>query len=273
MLSHRQPGAEADPTGMPMRVLITGGSHTGSLAAGLSILDAAGELPPGLSIDVVPLGAALTAAGRFFDVQGDRVVITHERYRERIPVLSRALTPYDAIGFSTPFHSRGMWIQPDWYDFGLPWLEPDRAPLSKGLVARCIRNHNRHLIDFMVALQSLGFPVFALEGPRPFRHNRELVRAGAETVRYLDRQYAAHTEAALAERGIPSVMMPSHTYDAEGFCEERFRHENPRDKHHGNAELGAVMMRAVFEFLRDGRAPGPDGPAARPGERLTEVRA
>lgn len=233
-----------------MKVLITGGSHTASLAAGLELLREAGQVPAGVDITFAPLGGALAEVGKFFEVRGDQIVITHDKYRRRLPRLSASETPFDAVGFSTPFHSRGVWMLPDWHGWGLPSLESSRIPVSRALVRRCVRDHNAHLIAFLVALKQVGFKAFAIEGPKPFRHNREVDIAGWQTVAHIDREYSLHTREALQGHDIPSLLMPTETCDADGFSLPEFRHDDPKDVHHGNAAIGAVMMAQVLTFLQ-----------------------
>lgn len=233
-----------------MKVLITGGSHTGSLARGLARMREAGSAPSDIDFTIVPLGGRLAGAGKFYELRGDQVRITKKNYRERISHLSCRETPFDAVGISSPFHSRGLWMRPDWRNFCLPPITTGKTPLSRALVQRCIREHNANVIGFLEALKSVGFATFAIEGPKPFRHNPEIRRAGAPLVRYIDSEYTRNTLEALRERGIPALLMPAHTYDAEGYCRPEYRHDNPDDRHHGNALLGEVMINEITRFVR-----------------------
>lgn len=246
-----------------MKVLITGGSHTGSLVEGQRRLEQAGEMPPGLTVDIVPLGGSLNGAGRFWVVEDHRVRITLDKYRRRVPLLGPRETPYDAIGFSSPYYSRTLWSKPDWRQFGLPSIDPARRPLSKSLLRRAIRHHQEHLIEFMADLQQVGFRVFAIDAPRPFRHNPAVARVGAAAVQAIDALYREQTRAALEGRGLPTIATPVATYDADGFTLPLYRHEQPDDHSHGNGEFGVLLMREVLAWLQQTASPS-SGPALQP---------
>lgn len=236
-----------------MKLLITGGSHVASLRDGWQLLREAGAAPSDVEVDFVPLGGRLAGSGRFFERRGDGIVVTNERFRLRIARFSRQDTPYDAIGLSTPFHSRGVWLATEWSTHALHPAPEGRQTVSRALLRRAVRDHNGQLVEFLALLREIGFDAFAIEGPKPFRHNPEIALAGHATVRAIDAEYHRTTLENLRERGIAAVCVPAQTCDADGCTLDAYRHERPNDTHHANAAHGALLMREVLAYAAGAR--------------------
>lgn len=235
----------------PVAVLITGGSHVAALHEGFKSLVEAGEIPQALDLDFQPLGGGLSISGNFFRAQSDHVEITNPKFRRRIRRIPPPGTAYDAVLLSTLLYSRPVWYKADWAVYGVPGLSNGRTLASNSMLRRVILDDTRYLLSFLKHLRSLGIPVCVVEGPRPFRHNIEVKRAGVEIVKYIDTQYRLLTSDLLARENIPVINVPDFVFDNDGFMLEEYRSDNPRDKTHGNARFGRLMMLKVVDYLRN----------------------
>ena len=231
-----------------MKILITGGSHVVALNQGFKHLAQSGEIPESLEIRVRHLGGGLSVAGEFFRPRADHIEITNEKFRKKFKRIPPRDVSYDMIALSTALYSRPLWNKTDWAVYGIPGLSDDKIPISNSLLKRAIHDDHRHIIAFLSHLRSLGIAVCVVEGPRPFLHNIEVRRAGADLVKQIDSLYRSLTLEALQREGIPVIPVPNAVFDEDGFMLDRYRHRNPKDKTHGNVEFGILMMRQVIQF-------------------------
>ena len=234
----------------PVTVLITGGSHVVALNQGFKSLTESCEVPSTMRFQVKPLGGGLSIAGNFFRCRTDHVEITNPKFRARIERIPPAESSYDAVVLSTVLYSRPLWYKEDWAAYGLPGMSKGRIPVSNSLLRRVILDDSKYLISFLKHLRNLGIAVCVVEGPRPFRHNIEVQRVGPDTVRHLDARYRSLTMEVLAREDIPVIPLPDSVFDEEGFMLEEYRHDNPKDKTHGNAAFGRLMMLEVVRYVQ-----------------------
>jgi hypothetical protein len=126
-----------------------------------------------------------------------------------------------------------------------------RILASDSMLRRVIVDDTKYLISFLKHLRALGIAVCVVEGPRPFRHNIEVKRAGVEIVKYIDALHRALTLELLAREDLPVIHIPDFVFDEDGFMLEEYRHDNPKDKTHGNAEFGRLMMLKIVRYMQD----------------------
>jgi len=242
-----------------MRVLITGGSHVGALRRAQK----AGAAPPpaGMSLHIRPLGSGITVARSFFALRDGRIEITNERFRENLPGIPLAGLDCDRVGFCTALYSRPIWLGRDWARFAPPGVDDGRTVISHALLRRLVLDDLRYVLAFLDALRSLGLRPFVVDGPRPFRHNPEVERAGERAVQIIDRTYRRIAARSLDELGVPVVAGPPDTYDEAGFTRPEFRRPSATDRTHANEAYGARMLGRIHAFLT-GEATAPLAEAA-----------
>jgi hypothetical protein len=234
-----------------VKVLITGGSHVVALNQGYKNLVQSEEIPPSIEIRIRPLGGGLSIAGEFFRAHRDHLEITHQKFRAKFKRIPPADASYDVVILSTTLYSRPVWNKSDWAIYGVPGMSKGRLFASNSMLDRAIENDNRHLIAFLKHLRGFGVTPCVIEGPRPFRHNIEVLRTGSGLVKHIDARYRALTLEKLASERIPVVLVPDVAYDSDGFMLEKYRHKNPTDKTHGNMDFGRMMMLEVIRHLQN----------------------
>lgn len=233
-----------------MKILITGGSHVVALNQGFKQLKQSGEIPSSLEFRLRPLGGGLSVARNFFRPCDDHVEITHQKFRAKFQRIPPPGVIYDVIALSTALYSRPVWNKTDWEVYGIPGFTKDRILISNSTLRRAIYDDTKYIIAFLVHLRTIGINVCIVEGPRPFRHNIEVKRTGIDLVKHIDALYRSLTLETLNREGIPVVSVPDSMFDEDGFMLEKYRHKNPKDKTHGNAEFGLLMMRQVINNMR-----------------------
>lgn len=233
-----------------MHILITGGSHVVALNQGLKSLAQSGEIPSSLEFRVRPLGGGLSFARNFFHPRDDHLEITYQKFRAKFTRIPPRGVTYDAIALSTALYSRPVWNKADWAVYGIPGFATDRILTSNSTVRRAIYDDNKHIIAFLRHLRTFGIKVCIVEGPRPFRHNIEVQRTGVDLVKHIDTLYRSLTLAILDREGIPVLPVPDTALDEDGFTLQKYRHRNPKDKTHGNADFGRLMVRQVVDFMQ-----------------------
>jgi hypothetical protein len=55
----------------------------------------------------------------------------------------------------------------------------------------------------------------------------------------------------LTKRSLPFIDIPEESLDPEGYMLPQYRHPDPADEHHANAEFGALMIRRIEDWLED----------------------
>jgi hypothetical protein len=239
------------PNDSPVSILITGGSHVAALNEGFKSLTGSEEIPKTLNFEIRPLGGGLSISGNFFRGRSDHVEITNPKFRKRIKRIPPSGASYDAVVLSTLLYSRPVWYKADWAVYGVPGMSKGRLLASNGMLRRVILDDTKYLISFLKHLRTLGIAVCVVEGPRPFRHNVEVKRAGVEIVKYIDTLHRSLTLELLAREEIPVVHVPDFVFDDDGFMLEDYRSDNPRDKTHGNAAFGRLMMLKIVQYVQE----------------------
>lgn len=238
------------PATAPFPVLIIGDSHTGALERGRALLAARGALPEGFDWRIEPLGTGARLNTEFWYRDGDTAVIADPQYRKRLPVLPPDDPRPAAIGLSMP-----LWpgrVMRDLIVPGLlPWdLGAPGRRLSSALLRRLVAADLRHILALAECLRGLGLTVFAVEAPGIFRDYRLLLHIAPAQAIALQAQVRALQAAALAAAGVEVVPLPPGSLDDEGFMRSAWRHEDPSDSHHANAEFGAARLLQIAAFLR-----------------------
>ena len=235
-------------------VLVTGDSHTAALQRGLDQMLASGWTP-GFELDVTGLGSGADLATEFFVDHGSHAEITHEAYRRRIQILPtpRAVARKSVHVWSGLFHFPKVWRAREWSKFRPASVPGREAPVSRAVVRDTLLHWFGQQLALMAVIRRTGVPVLALETPRPFRHHPSLRAVRPEVAIGLDRTCLEMMDAELRALGIPVLRIPPACLDQDGFMQERWRSENPKDPHHGNAEFGALMIRCLCEYLESRR--------------------
>lgn len=235
-----------------MKVFITGDSNVGTLRHGLGAsLQAAKKrgdtAPPDIEIAILGLANGSVLRSRFFEDCGDHARIINPR--PRTPRLPPEGTKYDWIGFSGPLRSTWFWSS-DWQDFRPALLKSHNGPvMSNSLLRQIIDDGLEHMLS-LIEIVRRTTPVFVTEAPWPFRHHPSVTSYGEDFVAYMHNLYRSHVMAVLAARNIPVVEIDSSWADAAGFMKPEHRGEDERDRQHGNAELGKLMLARIEDFLR-----------------------
>lgn len=237
------------------QVMVTGDSHTGALRRGLDLLREQGWSAPGIEIEVVGMGNGADFTSQFFVDRGRHAEIVHPDYRRRVPILPRprAVARRTVHAWTGLFHFPRVWRAAEWSRFRPATVPGREAPVSRALVRDTVLGWFGPQLALLEVLQRVPVPVLALETPRPFRHHPALRAVRPEVVAGLDRLCLATMAGELEARGIPVLRIPPECIDGEGFMHERWRHENPKDSHHGNAAFGAMMIQRICQYVGDPR--------------------
>ena len=230
-------------------VLITGGSHVVALNQGYNSLMRSAEVPRAMEFQITPLGGGLSISGNFFSRRADHVEITNPKFRARLKRIPPTDRSYDVVVLCTAVYSRPIWYKADWAVYGVPGISKERILASDSMLKRVILDDNKYLVSLLKHLRELGLAVCVVEGPRPFRHNIEIARAGAAVVTYIDALYRSLTLELLGREDIPVIRLPETVFDEHGFMRDEFRHDDPKDKTHGNAAFGRLMMLEIIRHV------------------------
>ena len=230
-----------------MKALITGDSHVGTLRRGQLL---AGEFADSAfnKINIRPLGGGHLLPTPFFADHGDHCEIVEASYRRQFKRFPPKSYEYDWIGFSGPLHTARVWRDQDWTRF-VPWNKSVRThSVSTALLRQVISDDVKYSLQFLDVIRRTT-RTFVIESPWPFMHHPAILRNGSELVRFLHEQYRCYVLNELENRGIPVVKIDTAWLGEDGYMQERFRHENPKDGHHGNAEFGRLMLGRIAAFL------------------------
>jgi hypothetical protein len=235
-----------------MKVLITGDSHLGALKGGLGLLKQNGEWPQQIDLNIRPLGIATFANTPFFIDKGSYAEIYHPEYRKnfkRFPPWH--LKNSDVIfGFSGPLHTARIRWQPDWSKFVPTQLVINEAPVSNALLEHLIYDDCRYLLAFIDIILRTNKRLFVIEAPRPFEHALNSKKTRPDVFIFIDNYYRDFMRRELMLRNVPVVSVSPDCYDSKiGFMFEHYRHPDPKDLYHANAQYGEIMMENVLKLL------------------------
>jgi len=242
-----------------MKVLIIGDSHTGALKRGLDKLTESADPSVGPSVGhdylIRPLGPGANMAFPFWRADADSIEITNEDYHRQMPCVPppRMRQP-DAIGLCMP-----MWWGRSVSNMGkarvaLAGLPSGRA-ISYAVFRQMVLADMAHVLGLAETLQARGFETFAVEPPSAFRDNRLAPWFGMDWLLGHIKAHRAIMTEAMAERGIPIIRRPDHVSDDEGFTLQQYRHPDPQDAHHANADFGIVMLHQIEGYLSHAEQP------------------
>lgn len=230
-----------------MKTLITGDSHVGPLGRGMLAVEESGS-EAFKDIRIRPLGSGHILSTPFFAERGDHCEIVETSYRRQFKYFPPKNFEYDWIGFSGPLHSARVWRDHAWKRF-LPWNKGiSRHAVSSALLRQVISDDVRYSLQFIDVI-SRTTRTFVIESPWPFRQHPAILRNGSDLVRFLHEQYRSYVLSELERRGIPVVNIDPAWVGEDGFMQDSFRNESPKDHHHGNAEFGQLMMGRIAAFL------------------------
>ena len=231
-------------------ILLTGDSHLGALKHAQDFQDdpRIGEL------EFLPLGQGYGSLINFFEVDkaAQTVAITHEEW-EKHSFSQQSLNKdgdFKLLVVSMPINSSRILRDCSWHRH-VPWSMKKgakEAPLSDALVQSIIQHDCAKSIEFMTALASVGIKVAVIEGPRFFDHARYLQRKRIDVCLEIERRYRSFARDKLNAVGIDVIAQPPETISQVGTTHPDFRHLNPKDRHHANAEYGRLACLAVLEY-------------------------
>jgi hypothetical protein len=234
-----------------MNVLITGDSHVSSLRRGQTALGRGKNHKNLYNLSIQPLACGEYLSVPFFVQDGDYAFMTNDVCRQRFKRMPPEGHNYDWIGISGPFHSsridRGV---RHWRMFS-PWqMSNGKMAVSTAMLRQGIESDVVNILDFIDVVRAT-VPVFVIESPWPFKHSPVVSKMGVELVHFLHQQYRGYVLGELGRRSIPVVDINPTWIDADGFMDQQFRHENPKDRHHGNAKFGQLMLERITSFLEE----------------------
>ncbi len=232
-------------------IIITGDSHLAALARGLRLCGQ--EIAPE-RVTFWPMGTGLAARTEFFEIDEDarKVTTTAPRWRNRS--FSRESVAVDGadpvIVVSLPLHTSGFLQRTGW-NTHVPWSmvrKPREFPLSDQAIEALITDESKYAVAFAAALKSIGLSVAVIEAPRFFRNAPYLRNRRLDVCCYIDRLCRERVSSALAEAGVPVIAQPARTVAADGTTDPAYKHEDPKDRHHGNAVYGQLAMAEIAAF-------------------------
>jgi len=232
-----------------MKVLITGDSHAGTLMCALrSLTPAQMQAASPVQIEIKPLGGGHLLPTAFFNDQGDHAELVEPSYRLQFQRLPSEHSDLSAIGFSGPLHTTRVWRE-DW-SVAKPWqLGGDGQAVSSALLRQIIDDDLAQTLAFIAVLRRTH-EVFVVEPPWPFRHHYAVGKNGVATVRQIHQTYRACAIERLSAMDVGLVEIDTAWTDADGLMLPKFRHEDPKDQHHGNLAFGRLMLERVMAFLQ-----------------------
>jgi hypothetical protein len=229
-----------------MRILITGDSHTGALKRGLVALDADQQLDPAISINVRALGGGHLLPTPFFADAGDHAQIIDPTYQKMLARLPPTQPKYDAIALSMPLWPMRMVYRFNSGKLALPnSVSTGRRPISYAAFRVLVLDEMQYVLELIDLLQRNGIAVAAVSPPHLFRDHNTLKSQPVPDLVHLWQSYLDVMRDTLAARNVTVIEIPDACKDTEGLMLTDYRHDDPEDMHHGNAKLGALMIKAV----------------------------
>lgn len=234
-----------------MRCLLFGDSHLGALRLGNNELEIEKQIPEAIDLAIRPLGGGHLIPTPFLKDKGDYAEICNPQYKKRykrFPLESQDKIIY---GIVSPLHSARLYRHDDFSKYSPYKTLMDEAPISNALLKQAVIFDIRYLLQLIDILQRTQQEVFAIEAPKPFRHNPCLAKIRPEVVGYVDKFFREYVVSELKKRSVPIVFLDENWYDSEGFMLDEFRHENSTDAHHGSTRYGKLMMQRIYAFLQN----------------------
>jgi len=235
-----------------MKIFITGDSHTGSLNLGLKLLKDQGHLKQVDAIRIKPLGGGHLLPTKFFEDAGDHVRIVDPTYSAQIQRIPPMPAGFEAIGLSMPLFPMRVVHKMVWSDkSSLARKMPGRAPISWAVFRQLVLADQVYVLGFASVLRRLGYSVLSISGPGLFRDNQVLNYVEPDAILTIFQGYRTIMKEELTKRSLPFIDIPEECLDPEGYMLPQFRHPDPADAHHANADFGALMIRRIETWLED----------------------
>ncbi|MFC4213880.1 hypothetical protein ACFP4H_12125 [Pseudophaeobacter arcticus] len=239
-----------------MKILVTGDSHIGALNRGLQQLLAARKTDRSVDISILPLGGGHLLPTPFFRDAGDHAEMVAPDYQRHMSRLPPASPKFDAVVLSMPLWPMRVQHQITWGKFALAEHLEGRKTISHLVFKTLVLQDQKYVLELIDLLGRIGIPVAAVSPPRMFRDHSTLKFLPATQARTCFDTYLEIMKAELKARSVPVIDLPRDCCDAEGFMLQKFRHEDPEDEHHANAEFGALMVSAVERWAVSDLAAG-----------------
>lgn len=236
-----------------MKLIICGDSHTEALIEGFGLL---ATDRPQLRNDVAmkSLGRGRYLAQPFAaEASGGAVAFTYDEYAESYTSFGAGpLRKQDGLmhGFCMAFHSAPLFRNPMWRGYA-PWriCGDGETPVSDAVLDAMSDHVWRDIRFFFELLLKQNIPFFVIAAPPPRRSHSCIIEDGISPriVHEVDRHYRASVKRWLDARGIPAMLPPADTVDADGFLLPDYEpRELAHDFHHANARYGAKFMREIL---------------------------
>ena len=231
-----------------MKILITGDSHTGAIARGLQMLEKEGSSSYGDIVMVKPLGGGHLLPTPFFRDVGSHAEIVDPIYKKHFSQLPPLSLSVDAIGLSMPLWPMRVIHKIVWGHSSLAESLNGRTPISHAVFRQMVLSDQAYVLRLAELLKRLNIPVAAVSGPGLFADHATLRHLNPVHVLGIFNEYREIMLSELRSREISVIDVPSECLGDDGFMRAEFRHEDPEDEHHANADFGAKIIQKIVEW-------------------------
>ena len=228
-----------------MRILITGDSHCGALYRGLVQLQNNKKTSPSVEIVVRPIGGGHLLPTPFFRDAGDHADMTAPLYRRNLSRLPPVAPDFDAVVLSMPLWPMRLLHQMTWGGFSLGEYLANRKTVSHQTFRLMVLEDQKYILKLIELLSRNGIRLAAVSPPRLFRDHPTLKHLPARQAQACFNAYLDTIKAELSARNVAVIELPDRVSDEEGFMLQKYRHEDPEDGHHANADFGALMIAEI----------------------------
>lgn len=238
-------------------ILITGDSHVAAVYLGFSE-DARRE--DHRNIVFWPLGAGTMVQTEFYRLEPENgVVQTTLPKRKHADLDDRTFSVEKVrIGGRDPVvvvsmpMNRQRFVREGGFQTHVPWSmvkSDDEAPISDRALEAMMRDDVARALSFVRDLKQIGLEVAVMDAPVQFRHARLLNTARPDVILHVGDRFQRFVRAELAAMGIPLITQPPQVIAEDGMMDAAYRHDDPKDQHHGNAAYGKLMMARIKDFV------------------------
>ena len=138
-----------------MKLYICGNSHTRALRAGAGALDQAIQK----HLLIFPLGTSDNEAHPFSMVENDRVVLTNQRFRNKLQQYFGFddFDPAQRWGICIGTHNIRIYLNAFWTNAAPAWLDlPGMQPVSRAVFTAMVEEDQKHIRKFVDDLLATG---------------------------------------------------------------------------------------------------------------------
>lgn len=201
-----------------------------------------------------PIGSGRELLSNFFEIDGEDIVTKSNYYHSiRLPDIK-----FETVGICAPLYTMGLSLDASLKDYrilgvgeAIPEATLKRQPISTSAIRRASLYIQRHMMGYIEVLLKRGVSIFVIEGPRIFKHHRNIPKIGAEMVIGLDGIFRESISEKLRSLGVKIVSTPENSVDENGFMKEGFGLEKEGDQNHGNVRFGLLQLERI-QVLLDG---------------------